>query len=79
MKYTDDTTIIGHISNNNENSYREKINSPAGWDTENNLLPNIMKTKGLIVDFRKQEANTLIRPEKKYQLRAECRLMNIFY
>ncbi len=39
-------------------SYREEINSLAGWFTENNLLLNISKTKELIVDFRKKKAKT---------------------
>ena len=34
----------------------EEINSLAEWCTENNLLLNIVKTKELIVEFRKKEA-----------------------
>ncbi|ONI45395.1 hypothetical protein AN641_04260 [Candidatus Epulonipiscioides gigas] len=58
MKFADDTTIIGQISNNDEFSYREEINHLAEWCTENNLLLNVSKTKELIVDFRKKEAKT---------------------
>ncbi len=39
---------IGQISNNDETSYREEINSLAEWCTESNLLLNVSKTKELI-------------------------------
>ncbi len=58
VKFADDTTIIGRISNNDEFSYHEDINHLAEWCTENNLLLNVSKTKELIVDFRKKEAKT---------------------
>ncbi len=57
MKFADDTTIIGWISNNDEFSYREEIIHLAKC-TESNLLLNVSKTKELIVDFRKKEAKT---------------------
>ncbi len=60
LKFVDDTTIIGRITNNKENSYREEINNLTEWCTENNLLRNINKTKELINDFRKKETKTLI-------------------
>lgn len=58
MKFAADITIIIRISNNDENSYREEINSFVEWCTENDLLLNVNKTKGLIVDFRGKEAKT---------------------
>ncbi len=58
VKFADDTTITGWISNNDETSYRKKINNLAEWYTENNILFNISKTKELIIDFRKKEIKT---------------------
>ncbi|KAI4884870.1 hypothetical protein NFI96_029910, partial [Prochilodus magdalenae] len=51
----DDTTIVGLISNNNEEAYREEVSFLTHWCRENNLSLNVNKTKELIVDFRKQE------------------------
>ncbi len=47
VKFADDTTIIGQITNNDENSYWEEINNLAEWCTENNLLLSINKIKEL--------------------------------
>ncbi|KAI4878582.1 hypothetical protein NFI96_005197 [Prochilodus magdalenae] len=52
---TDDTTIVGLISNNNKEAYREEVSFLTDWCRENNLSLNVDKTKELIVDFRKQE------------------------
>ncbi|KAL0201505.1 hypothetical protein M9458_004692, partial [Cirrhinus mrigala] len=53
IKFADDTTVIGLISNNDETAYRKEIKHLATWCTDNNLLLNTNKTKELIVDFRK--------------------------
>ena len=45
IKFADDTTVVGLITNNDETAYRE----------ENNLTLNVNKTKEMIVDFRKQQ------------------------
>ncbi len=58
MKFADNTTIVGLIMNNDENSYREEISNLAEWCTENNLLLNVSKTKELIIDFRKNKTRT---------------------
>ncbi|KAI4901982.1 hypothetical protein NFI96_008400 [Prochilodus magdalenae] len=55
IKFADDTTIVGLISNNNEEAYREEVSFLTHWCRENNLSLNVSKTKELIVDFRKQE------------------------
>ncbi|KAI4882184.1 hypothetical protein NFI96_024767 [Prochilodus magdalenae] len=55
IKFADDTTIVGLISNNNEEAYREEVSFLTHWCRENNLSLNVNKTKELIVDFRKQE------------------------
>ncbi|KAI4884806.1 hypothetical protein NFI96_003751, partial [Prochilodus magdalenae] len=55
IKFADDTTIVGLISNNNEEAYREEVSFLTHWCRENNLSLNVNKTKELIVDFRTQE------------------------
>ena len=54
VKFADDTTVIGLISNNDESAYREEVQHLAEWCTDNNLALNTNKTKELIVDFRKK-------------------------
>ncbi|KAI5615474.1 gastrula zinc finger protein XlCGF28.1-like [Silurus asotus] len=58
IKFADDTTVIGLITNNEETAYREEIQHLATWCNNNNLFLNISKTKELIVDFRKGKRGT---------------------
>jgi hypothetical protein len=51
IKFADDTTVVGLISNNDETAYREEVRTLGVWSQENNLSCNINKTKELIVDF----------------------------
>ena len=37
-----------------ETAYREEVRALGVWCQENNLTLNVNKTKGMIVDFRKQ-------------------------
>ena len=55
IKFADDTTVVGLITNNGETAYREEVRALGLWCQENNLPPNIHKTKRLIMDFRKQQ------------------------
>ncbi|KAI4871670.1 hypothetical protein NFI96_009023 [Prochilodus magdalenae] len=55
IKFADDTAIVGLISKNNEEAYREEVSFLTHWCRENNLSLSVNKTKELIVDFRKQE------------------------
>ena len=54
IKFADDTTVVGLISNNDESAYREEVRHLAEWCAGNNLALNTKKTKELIVDFRKK-------------------------
>ncbi len=54
IKFADDTTVIGLITDNDETVYREEVNTMTKWCQENNLSLNIDKTKELVVDFRRQ-------------------------
>uniref|UniRef100_A0A4W5L6E0 Reverse transcriptase domain-containing protein n=1 Tax=Hucho hucho TaxID=62062 RepID=A0A4W5L6E0_9TELE len=55
IKFADDTTVVGLITNNDETAYREEVRALGVWCQENNLSLNVSKTKEMIVDFRKQE------------------------
>ncbi len=54
VKFADDTTVIGLITDNDETAYREEVSTPTKWCQENHLSLNIDKTKELVVDFRRQ-------------------------
>jgi hypothetical protein len=53
LKFADDTTIIGLISNGDETQYRHQVDSLINWCNANNLLLNVNKTKELVIDFHK--------------------------
>ena len=55
IKFTDNTTVVGLIPNNDETAYREEVRALGVWCQENNLSLNINKTKEIIKDFRKQQ------------------------
>ena len=55
IKFADDTTVVGLITNNDETAYMEEVRALVERGQENNLSLNINKTKELIVDFRKQQ------------------------
>ena len=52
IKYADDTTVSGLITNSDESNYRRQIETITNWCDDNNLILNVSKTKELIVDFR---------------------------
>ena len=55
IKFADDTTVVGLITNHDQTAYREEVRSLAEWCQENNLSLNVNKAKETIVDFRKQQ------------------------
>ena len=42
------------ITNNDETAYREEVRDLAVWCQDNNLSVNIIKTKEMIVDYKKR-------------------------
>ncbi len=54
VKFADDTTVIGLITDNDEMAYRAEVSTLTKWCQENHLSLNIDKTKELVVDFRRQ-------------------------
>ncbi|KAM9403078.1 uncharacterized protein ACWYII_029909 [Salvelinus alpinus] len=55
IKFADDTTVVGLITNNDETAYREEVIAPADWCQENKLSLKVNQTKELIMDYRRQQ------------------------
>ena len=55
IKFAVNTTLVGHITNNDETAYREEVRALAKWCQENNLSLKVNKIKELIVDDRRQQ------------------------
>ena len=53
IKFADDTTVVGLITDNDETAYRE-VRDLTVWCKDNNLSLNVIKTKEMIVDYRKR-------------------------
>jgi hypothetical protein len=53
IKFADDTTE-GLITDNDETAYREMVRDLAMWCQDNNLSLNVIKTKEMIVNYRKK-------------------------
>ena len=53
IKFTDDTTGISLITDEDERAYREEVRTLTSWCQDNNLHLNFSKTKELIVDYRR--------------------------
>ena len=45
MKFADDTTVVGLITDNDETKYREGVRDLAGW-CQDKLLPQCEQDKG---------------------------------
>jgi hypothetical protein len=56
IKFADDTTVVGLITDYDETANREEVRDQAVWCQDNNLSLNVSKTKELIVDYRKRRA-----------------------
>ncbi|KAK3511193.1 hypothetical protein QTP70_032231 [Hemibagrus guttatus] len=56
LKFADDTTLIGFISDGDESAYRGEMDHLVSWCSMNNLELNSLKTVEMIVDFRKDPA-----------------------
>ena len=55
IKYADDTVVIGLISDNNEDEYRQTISYVSDRCSENYLDLNVTKTKEMILGMRKKQ------------------------
>ena len=52
IMFSNDTTVVGLITDNDETAYREEVRDLAMWCQDNNLSLNVIKTKEMIVDYR---------------------------
>ena len=57
IKFADDTTVVGLITDNDETAYREEVRDLAGWCQNNNLSLNVTKRKEMIVDYKKKRTD----------------------
>ncbi|XP_051521146.1 sialidase-4 isoform X1 [Myxocyprinus asiaticus] len=55
IKFADDTTVVGLITDNDETAYREVVHTLTCWCQEHNLSLNVSKTKEVVVDFRRKD------------------------
>ena len=46
--------MVGLITDNDETAYREEVRDLTMWCKDNNLSLNVIKTKEMIVDYRKK-------------------------
>ena len=56
IKFSDDTTVVALIPDNDETAYREEVREQAVLCQDNKLSFNVSKTKEVIVDYRKRRA-----------------------
>ncbi|KAM9399677.1 uncharacterized protein ACWYII_031741 [Salvelinus alpinus] len=54
IKFADDATVVGLITDNDETAYRGEVRDLAGWCQNNNLSLIVTKIKEMIVDYRKR-------------------------
>ncbi|KAK3538420.1 hypothetical protein QTP86_001767 [Hemibagrus guttatus] len=59
IKFTDDMTMVGLISKNDESAYREEVQHLTAWCKANSLSLNVDKTKEMVVDFRRAQTESL--------------------
>ncbi len=57
IKFADDTTVVGLISNNDETPYREEVAQLVELCGANNLSLNVSKTKEVVMDFRRNSVD----------------------
>ena len=55
QKYSDDSAVIGCISDGQEAEYRELVGQFVKWCGNNHLILNTNKTKEMIVDFKRNK------------------------
>jgi hypothetical protein len=44
------------MTDSNETAYREEVRDLEVWSQDNNIFLNVIKTKEMIVDYRKRRA-----------------------
>ena len=59
LKFSDDTTLEGLISDGDESAYRAEVARVSGWCVANDLDLNVTKTKEMVFDRRKNKSPLL--------------------
>ena len=79
VKFADDTTLEGLITNDDETSYRDEVLKLVSWCEENNLELNVSKTKEMILDFRKTKPDTipLLIKDKQVEIVSEFKFLGL--
>jgi hypothetical protein len=54
IKCADVTTTVGLITDNDDTAYKEEVRDLAVWCQDIELSLNVIKTKEMIVDYRKK-------------------------
>ncbi|KAK3509696.1 hypothetical protein QTP70_008365 [Hemibagrus guttatus] len=62
IKFTDDTTVVGLISKNDESAYREEMPRLTAWCKANNLSLNMEKTKRWLLSSGEWSLSALLKP-----------------
>lgn len=57
IKFADDTTVVGLISDDDESAYRDEVQRLTTLCADNCLILNSSKTKELIINFRRNSAD----------------------
>ena len=57
QKFSDDTAIVGCVSEGNDLEYREVISNFVSWCELNQLHLNTSKTKEMMIDFRRETSH----------------------
>lgn len=57
IKFADDTTTVGLISGGDESAYRDEVERLLRWYGDNNLVLNTMKTKEIVVGYRRNRTD----------------------
>ncbi len=57
IKFADDTSVVGLISNNDATHYRDEVAQLAEVCGANNLSPSVSKTKKVVMDFRRNSGD----------------------
>ena len=60
QKFSDDSSIVGCITDDNDEEYRGVVENFISWAGENHLLLNIKKTKELVIDPRRSTRTTTV-------------------
>ena len=55
VKYADNALVLGLISDENENEYKDTLFFVSNWCNENFLYLNVTKTKEMVIDNRKNQ------------------------